>query len=58
MTRDKTSVFDEEEKQLLRKTMRLLPAVQFSGAGDNGMDFDILLPTIRIQQPQYLAIRN
>ena len=24
----KTSVFDEEEKQLLRKTMRLLPAVQ------------------------------
>ena len=28
----KTSVFDEEEKQLLRKTMRLLPAVQFAGA--------------------------
>ena len=25
----KTSVFDEEEKQLLRKTMRLLPAVQY-----------------------------
>ena len=27
----KTSVFGEEEKQLLRKTMRLLPAVQFAG---------------------------
>ena len=33
----KTSVFDEEEKQLLRKTMRLLPAVQFAGA--DGMDY-------------------
>ena len=33
----KTSVFGEEEKQLLRKTIRLLPAVQFAGA--DGMDF-------------------
>ena len=36
----KTSVFDEEEKQLLRKTMRLLPAVQFAGA--DGMDFSYI----------------
>ena len=38
----KTSVFDEEEKQLLRKTMRLLPAIQFSGA--DGMDFSYCYP--------------
>ena len=38
----KTSVFDEEEKQLLRKTMHLLPAVQFSGA--DGMDFSYCYP--------------
>ena len=38
----KTSVFDEEEKQLLRKTMPLLPAVQFSGA--DGMDFSYCYP--------------
>ena len=38
----KTSVFDEEEKQLLRKTMRLLPAVQFSGA--DGMNFSYCYP--------------
>ena len=38
----KTSVFDEEEKQLLRKTMRLLPAVQFAGA--DGMDFSYCYP--------------
>ena len=37
----KTSVFGEEEKQLLRKTIRLLPAVQFAGADGKatGMDF-------------------
>ena len=40
----KTSVFDEEEKQLLRKTMRLLPAVQFAGA--DGMDFSYCYPQI------------
>ena len=28
----KTSIFDEDEKMLLRKTMRLLPDIQFSGA--------------------------
>ena len=38
----KTSVFDEEEKQLLRKTMRLLPAIQFGGA--EGMDFNYCYP--------------
>ena len=38
----KTSVFDEEEKQLLRKTIRLLPAIQFAGA--EGMDFSYCYP--------------
>ena len=38
----KTSVFSEEEKQLLRKTIRLLPAVQF--AGGDGMDFSRCYP--------------
>ncbi|MDR0988458.1 MAG: phosphotransferase [Prevotellaceae bacterium] len=38
----KTSVFDEQEKELLRKTMRLLPAVQFAGA--EGMDFSHCYP--------------
>lgn len=38
----KTSVFDEEEKQLLRRTMRLLPTIQFLGA--EGMDFSYCHP--------------
>ena len=38
----KTSVFDEEEKLLLRKTIRLLPSVQFAGA--EGMDFSYCYP--------------
>lgn len=38
----KTSVFGEDEKQLLRKTIRLLPAVQFAGA--DGMDFSYCHP--------------
>lgn len=38
----KTLVFSEEEKQLLRKTIRLLPAVQFAGA--DGMDFSYCYP--------------
>ena len=38
----KTSVFGEDEKQLLRKTLRLLPAVQFAGA--DGMDFSYCYP--------------
>ena len=42
----KTSVFSEEEKILLRKTIRLLPAVQFAGA--DGMDFGFCHP-----QPEF-----
>lgn len=38
----KTNVFDEEEKQLLHKTMRLLPTIQFTGA--DGMDFSYCYP--------------
>ena len=37
-----TSIFSEEEKELLRKTMRLLPAIQFAGA--DGMDFSFCHP--------------
>lgn len=37
-----TSLFNEEEKELLRKTMRLLPAIQFAGA--DGMDFSYCYP--------------
>jgi aminoglycoside/choline kinase family phosphotransferase len=37
-----TGVFDEEEKELLRRTMRLLPAIQFAGA--DGMDFSVCYP--------------
>lgn len=42
----KTSVFSEEEKELLRKTIRLLPAVQFAGA--DGLDFSVCYP-----QPEF-----
>ena len=38
----KTRVFSEEEKQLIAKTIRLLPEVQFSGA--DGMDFSHCFP--------------
>ena len=38
----KTSLFDEEEKRLLHKTMRLLPDIQFVGA--DGMDFSYCYP--------------
>ncbi len=37
-----TGVFGEEEKKLLRKTIRLLPALQFAGA--EGMDFSYCYP--------------
>lgn len=37
-----TGIFSEEEKELLRKTMRLLPAIQFAGA--DGMDFSYCHP--------------
>ena len=38
----KTRVFIEEDKQLIAKTIRLLPEVQFSGA--DGMDFSHCFP--------------
>ena len=38
----KTSVFSDEEKQLLAKTIRLLPDIQFAGA--DGMDFGYCYP--------------
>ena len=38
----KSSVFDEEEKRLLHKTIRLLPRVQFVGA--DGFDFSQCYP--------------
>lgn len=38
----KTGIFNEDEKQLLRKTLRLLPSVQFTGA--EGMDFSYCYP--------------
>ena len=41
-----TSVFSEEEKELLRKTIRLLPVVQFAGA--DGFDFSYCYP-----QPEF-----
>lgn len=38
----KTSVFSDEEKQLLAKTIRLLPDIQFAGA--DGMNFGYCYP--------------
>lgn len=37
-----TNVFSEDEKELLRKTMRMLPAIQFAGA--DGFDFTRCYP--------------
>jgi aminoglycoside/choline kinase family phosphotransferase len=42
----KTSVFSEEEKALLHKTIRILPSIQFAGA--NGFDFSVCYP-----QPEF-----
>lgn len=41
-----TNSFSEEEKELLRKTIRLLPSIQFAGA--EGFDFDHCYP-----QPEF-----
>ena len=41
-----TGNFSEEEKELLRKTIRLLPAIQFAGA--DGFDFEQCYP-----QPEF-----
>jgi len=42
----KTSVFSEEEKLLLRKTIQILPSFQFAGA--DGFDFSVCYP-----QPEF-----
>ena len=42
----KTGVFHESEKELLRKTMRILPAIQVKGA--EGFDFSVCYP-----QPEF-----
>lgn len=47
-----TSVFSEEEKELLRKTIRLLPAMQFAGA--NGFDFSRCHPQPEFNQRSIL----
>ncbi|NCC09130.1 MAG: phosphotransferase [Bacteroidia bacterium] len=47
-----TSVFSEEEKSLLKKTMRLLPAFQFGGA--DGFDFSNCYPQPEFNQRSIL----
>ena len=47
-----TSVFSEEEKELLRKTIRLLPAIQFAGA--DGFDFSRCYPQPEFNQRSIL----
>ena len=47
-----TSVFSEEEKELLRKTIRLLPAIQFAGA--DGFDFSHCHPQPEFNQRSIL----
>ena len=47
-----TSVFSEEEKELLRKTVRLLPAIQFAGA--DGFDFSRCHPQPEFNQRSIL----
>lgn len=47
-----TSVFSEEEKELLRKTIRLLPAIQFAGA--DGFDISHCYPQPEFNQRSIL----
>ena len=47
-----TSVFSEEEKELLRKTIRLLPAIQVAGA--DGFDFSHCYPQPEFNQRSIL----
>lgn len=47
-----TSVFSEEEKELLRKTIRLLPAIQFAEA--DGFDFSHCYPQPEFNQRSIL----
>lgn len=48
----RSSVFDEEEKRLLHKTIRLLPRVQFVGA--DGFDFSRCYPQAEFNQRSIL----
>jgi len=47
-----TSSFSEEEKELLRKTIRQLPAIQFAGA--DGFDFERCYPQAEFNQRSVL----
>ncbi|GAE22473.1 RapZ C-terminal domain-containing protein [Bacteroides pyogenes] len=47
-----TSVFSEEEKEMLRKTVRLLPVIQFVGA--DGFDFSRCYPQPEFNQRSIL----
>ena len=47
-----TGVFSEKEKELLRKTIRLLPAIQFAGA--EGFDFSRCYPQVEFNQRSVL----
>lgn len=47
-----TSVFSKEEKELLRKTIRLLPSIQFAGA--DGFDFEQCYPQAEFNQRSIL----
>ena len=47
-----THSFSEEEKELLRKTIRLLPAIQFAGA--DGFDFSHCYPQAEFNQRSVL----
>ena len=47
-----TSSFSEEEKELLRKTIRLLPSIQFAGA--DGFDFSRCYPQPEFNQRSIL----
>ena len=51
-----TGVFSEKEKELLRKTIRLLPAIQFAGA--EGFDFSRCYPQIEFNQRSILWYLN
>ncbi len=47
-----SSVFDEDERKLLRKTLRLLPEIQFKGA--EGMDFSYCYPQAEFNERSVL----
>lgn len=48
----KSSVFDEKERQLLHKTITLLPALQFKGA--DGLDFNYCYPLAEFNERSIL----